>query len=179
MDYTVWTDGGCVDNPNGKGGYGVVILDNQTNMTKELSEGFLSTTNNRMEVRAIIRALSELPDGASAMIYSDSKYAINVITGVWSRGKNTDLWPIVDTELAKKGHIEFCWVKGHADNENNNRCDELATYAQTKNESEMIPDDGFIPLPKVDKPDKPKKSKTTKSGTNAMFTIIEPMIPLR
>lgn len=180
LDYTIWTDGGCAENPNGKGGYGIVIQNNATQVVTTIYEGFKSSTNNRMEVRAIIRALEEIPDGCTALIYSDSKYAIFTLNGEYKKKKNLDLWPIAESLLSRKSNVIFEWVKGHADNDNNNICDELATKAQALDDSKLLIDEGFVPLPT-----KPKKAKSTKNTNDAssqivigaMKVIIEPMIP--
>lgn len=174
VDYTIWTDGGCAKNPNGKGGYGIVIQDNNTNTVTTYYKGFLSSTNNRMEVRAIIRALEEIPDGSSALIYSDSKYAVFTFNGEYKKGKNLDLWEMADKLIKKKGNIIFQLVKGHADNDNNNICDELATKAMKQDDSDLVIDDGFAPLQT-----KPSKSKNASVNNNvsSMNVIIEPMIP--
>lgn len=172
-DYTIWTDGGCAKNPNGKGGYGVVIKNNIDGNVSTFSEGFKSSTNNRMEVRAIIRALSEIPDNSTALIYSDSKYAVMTFNGEFKKKKNVDLWNIADELLARKNNVIFEWVKGHADNENNNKCDELATEAMKKDEADLIDDVGFVPIePKEFEP----KIKSTNS-ISAMDVVIEPMLP--
>lgn len=168
LDYTIWTDGGCAKNPNGKGGYGVVIQNNNTLTVTTHYEGFISSTNNRMEVRAIIRALSEIPDGCSALIYSDSKYAVCTFNGEFRKKKNIDLWEKADELIARKGNIVFQWVKGHADNDNNNLCDELATQAMQQDESKLINDDGFIPIP--------EKSDNA-NIISAMDVTIIPIIP--
>lgn len=171
LDYTIWTDGGCLSNPNGKGGYGVVIQNNNDGSVQTFSKGFVSSTNNRMEVRAIIRALEEIPDGSSAVIYSDSKYAVNTFNGEYRKKKNTDLWEIADRLISKKGNIIFSWVKGHADNENNNKCDELATEAMHSIQLDV--DTGFVEIPVSDDSVK----QPVLSNNNAMSVEILPMIP--
>lgn len=132
----IYTDGAARGNP-GPGGYGVVLLSGQ--YKKELSGGFRFTTNNRMELLAVIEGLraikkNELP----VTIYSDSQYVVNAISKGWLNTwiktnfkggkKNPDLWKIF-YELSKQFQIKMLWVKGHADNPWNNRCDELATAA--------------------------------------------------
>ena len=132
----IYTDGAARGNP-GPGGYGVVLLSGQHK--KELSGGFRYTTNNRMELLAVIEGLraikkNELP----VTIYSDSQYVVNAISKGWLNTwiktnfkgdkKNPDLWKIF-YELSKQFVINMVWVKGHADNAYNNRCDELATCA--------------------------------------------------
>lgn len=130
----IYTDGAARGNP-GPGGYGVLLLSGQHK--KELSGGFRYTTNNRMELLAVIEGLraikkNELP----VTIYSDSQYVVNAISKGWLNTwiktnfkgdkKNPDLWKIF-YELSKQFVINMVWVKGHADNAYNNRCDELAT----------------------------------------------------
>lgn len=132
----IYTDGAARGNP-GPGGYGVLLLSGQHK--KELSGGFRYTTNNRMELLAVIEGLraikkNELP----VTIYSDSQYVVNAISKGWLNTwiktnfkgdkKNPDLWKIF-YELSKQFVINMVWVKGHADNAYNNRCDELATCA--------------------------------------------------
>ena len=133
---TLYTDGAARGNP-GRGGYGAVLI--YGNHKKELSKGFKHTTNNRMELWAIIAGLEsitkrELP----VTIYSDSQYVVNSINKGWLNTwmktnfkggkKNPDLWKKYYA-LANDFDINIVWVKGHADNEFNNRCDELATAA--------------------------------------------------
>lgn len=132
----IFTDGAARGNP-GPGGYGVVML--WGNQRKELSAGYRLTTNNRMELMAVIAALKALKKKEIPLIiYTDSKYVINSIEKKWldkwietnfkGGKKNKDLWMLY-YDLAKDLQIKFNWVKGHADNAFNNRCDELATTA--------------------------------------------------
>jgi ribonuclease HI len=132
----LYTDGASRGNP-GPGGYGAILMFGKHH--KELSKGYRLTTNNRMELMAVIAGLeaikkNELP----VTIYSDSRYVINSIVKGWlttwiktnfaGGKKNKDLWKRF-YELAKKFNLEFVWVKGHGDNPINNRCDKLATAA--------------------------------------------------
>ncbi len=132
----IYTDGAARGNP-GRGGYGIVLIWGQKK--KELSAGYRLTTNNRMELMAVIVALQSLTKtGISVTIYTDSKYIVDSVQKGWLQNwiktnfkggkKNKDLW-LKYNELAKQFHIRFVWVKGHADNAMNNRCDELATAA--------------------------------------------------
>jgi ribonuclease HI len=108
------------------------------NNRKELSGGFKHTTNNRMELMAVIEALRALTrEGLNITVFSDSAYVVNAVEKGWLKGwlrtnfkdkKNPDLWRQY-AELAAKHNVRFVWVKGHADNPFNNRCDELATAA--------------------------------------------------
>ena len=133
---TLYTDGAARGNP-GRGGYGAVLI--YGNHKKELSKGFKHTTNNRMELWAIIAGLESITKRELPItIYSDSQYVVNSINKGWLNTwmktnfkggkKNPDLWKKYHS-LSKDFIINIVWVKGHADNEFNNRCDELATVA--------------------------------------------------
>lgn len=145
----IYTDGGCLVNPNGPGGYGVVIIDNLKET--EYSQGFKSTTNNRMELRAFIRALEELKEPSNIELFTDSKYLCqpfelnwidNWLKTDWKNGKvkNIDLWKTI-LKLTETHFVKFTWVKGHSNNKYNNRCDELATKAY--NNKNLIEDIGY------------------------------------
>ena len=132
----IYTDGAARGNP-GRGGYGVVLLWGQKR--KEISAGYRLTTNNRMELLAVIVALQSLKkQDIPITIYTDSKYIVDSVqkkwlntwikTGFKGGKKNKDLW-LEYFELSQQFTIKFEWVKGHADNPMNNRCDELATAA--------------------------------------------------
>ncbi|MFC4874078.1 ribonuclease HI [Negadavirga shengliensis] len=131
----IYTDGAAKGNP-GKGGYGVVLL--YKNRRKELSEGFRLTTNNRMELLAVIKALEALKvEGIPVTIHSDSKYIVDAIQKGWlwswqKKGfkdkKNVDLWKRY-IPLHLKYKPKFIWVKGHDGNIENERCDRLAVEA--------------------------------------------------
>ena len=133
---TMYTDGSSRGNP-GPGGYGTILI--AGNHRKEFSEGFRYTTNNRMELLAVIKGLEALKmDGMSVNIYSDSQYVVNAIEKGWLNGwmknnfaggkKNPDLWKRYYA-LSKKFSVKMHWVKGHSTNALNNRCDELAPAA--------------------------------------------------
>jgi len=132
----IYTDGASRGNP-GKGGYGALLIWGKSR--KELSAGYRKTTNNRMELMAVIAALESLKKtGLKIEIYSDSQYVVKAIKEGWltnwlktdfKKGiKNKDLW-IRFAELYKKHDIDFFWVKGHDTNVYNNHCDLLATKA--------------------------------------------------
>jgi ribonuclease HI len=132
----IYTDGASRGNP-GNGGYGIVLL--WGDKKKEISGGFRLTTNNRMELMAVIVALKSLTKKDIPLtIYTDSKYVVDSVEKKWLLGwikndfkggkKNKDLW-LEFYALSKDFKIKFHWVKGHADNPYNNRCDELATAA--------------------------------------------------
>ena len=136
---TIYTDGACSGNP-GAGGYGAVLL--YGSARKEISEGFEQTTNNRMEVLAVIKALEALKAPCQVTLYSDSKYVVDAITKGWLKkwkangwkrnqkefASNIDLWEKL-LPLLEKHTVIFVWVKGHADNKENERCDYLARKA--------------------------------------------------
>ena len=141
-EVTIYTDGACSGNP-GAGGYGVVLMYGAAK--KELSEGYEKTTNNRMELLAVIRGLEALKAPCRVNLYSDSKYVVDAIEKGWvvkwkqngwmrnkkERASNVDLWEQLLVMLAKH-QVKFIWVKGHADNPWNERCDELARMAIQK-----------------------------------------------
>lgn len=151
-EVTLYTDGACSGNP-GKGGFGLILSYNDTK--KELSEAFLNTTNNRMELLAVIRGLEILKEACNVTVYSDSKYVIDSLNKKWvfnwcksnwkmkdgKKRPNFDLW-IKLLELLKMHNVKFIWIKGHANNEFNNRCDILATSAITDKPLQI--DDGYI-----------------------------------
>ena len=133
---TLYTDGACSGNP-GPGGWGAIL--EFMGHEKEMSGGEASTTNNRMELTAVIRGLQALKEPCIVELYSDSKYVIDGLQKGWAeswrrRGwiksdkkpaLNPDLWGQL-LDLTEKHTLHYHWVKGHAENEKNNRCDELA-----------------------------------------------------
>ena len=137
-DYIVYTDGGCAINPGGPGGIGVIIIAPDGSKT-EISQGYISTTNNRMEMRAVITALMQIPAGSRVQLHSDSQYVINTITGGWRKKKNHDLWEMIDL-FARDKDICWIWVRGHNENQYNELCDLLASAAISANEK--IADEG-------------------------------------
>jgi len=135
----IYTDGACSGNP-GPGGFGIVLL--YGSGRKEISKGFELTTNNRMEMLAAIEGLKALKEPCIVKLYSDSKYLVDAINkgwvmkwqaNNWMRNKkdpalNVDLW-VELLEQLNIHEVEFVWVKGHAENVENNRCDQLARDA--------------------------------------------------
>jgi len=134
-DITIYTDGSCSGNP-GAGGFGIVLLSGK--YRKEICEGYKKTTNNRMELLAVIVALEQLKiTPSNVKIYTDSMYVVNAVNEKWIYGwvkkgfkkiKNPDLW-MRFLNIYKKHNVEFFWIKGHAETKENNRCDELAVFA--------------------------------------------------
>ena len=122
----LYTDGAASGNP-GPGGYGAILRCGSHE--KELSGGFACTTNNRMELLAVIRGLEAIRwEGAVVNVFSDSTYVVNTVTQGWKRKKNQDLWARFD-ELATRFRLNFNWIKGHAGHPENERCDRLAVAA--------------------------------------------------
>lgn len=141
---TIYTDGAASPNP-GQGGYGVILI--RAGTRRELSGGFRKTTNNRMEILGAIIGLRELHgQKTKVMIYSDSRYVVDMFNGGyaekwrranWTRNKgkdaalNPDLWNEL-LNLAAQHEVQFTWVRGHGSNQNNARCDELAVAARCR-----------------------------------------------
>jgi ribonuclease HI len=138
----VYTDGSAIGNP-GPGGYGVVIREHPDSQAKELSGGYRHTTNNRMEMTAVIKALQALQGTeAPVVVHSDSRYVVDALTKGWARGwekrgwnrsngqpaLNPDLWKQL-LPLVRSMDVRFVWVRGHSGNPLNERCDELANTA--------------------------------------------------
>lgn len=140
-DYYIYTDGGCAFNPGGPGSIGVLIIDRENKETQEICKGYTSTTNNRMEILAVIESLLAVPEGSSAQIYSDSKYVINCMSGAWQKKKNEDLWErLKDVRRGKR--IGLTWVRGHNGNSYNERCDALATRGMGLGNKDV--DEGYL-----------------------------------
>ncbi len=136
MEITIYTDGSSRGNP-GPGGYGAVLMSG--GKMKELSAGYRRTTNNRMELMGVIAALEALKKkDLKVTVYTDSQYIVKAVKEGWLNKwlatnfaggkKNKDLW-VKFYNLYQQHQVKFVWVKGHADNEYNNRCDLLATTA--------------------------------------------------
>ena len=135
MSVIIYTDGAAKGNP-GNGGYGIVLISGKHR--KEISEGFRLTTNNRMELLAVIIGLESLKSNKeSVTVYSDSKYVVDAVNKKWVFGwekknfnkkKNPDLW-IRFLKVFKKHNVIFIWIKGHSENIENERCDYLAVSA--------------------------------------------------
>ena len=138
----LYTDGACSGNP-GPGGWGAILI--FKGIEKELSGGEKSTTNNRMELTAVIEGLSALKESCIVELYSDSKYVIDGLSKGWAASwrkngwkkadkkpaLNPDLWEEL-LNLTEKHQMRYHWVKGHAENPYNNRCDELAVAESKK-----------------------------------------------
>ena len=155
MKVKIYTDGAARGNPDGPGGYGTVLefIDSKGQLhTKELSCGYKKTTNNRMELMAVIVGLETLKnDGCEVTVYSDSQYVVNAVEKGWVFGwekkgfkdkKNPDLWQRF-LRVYRRHSVRFVWVKGHADIPENERCDRLAVAAsQSPN---LFEDRGYRP----------------------------------
>lgn len=144
----IFTDGACSGNP-GPGGYGVVLISGK--YRKELAQGFKKTTNNRMELLAVIVGLEQLKfENSDVTIYTDSKYVSDAIEKRWvfewekknfKNKKNPDLWQRL-LKIYRAHKVNFVWVKGHSDNIENNRCDSLAVEASKGRN--LQEDEGYI-----------------------------------
>ncbi len=157
MHVDIYTDGAARGNPDGPGGFGTILeyVDPKGQVHKrEYSQGYVKTTNNRMELMAVITGLEALNRPCDVTVYSDSQYVVNAFNQHWIDGwlkkgwkrgknepvKNTDLWKRL--LKAKESHnVTFQWVKGHDGHPQNERCDELATTAADGNE--LIVDEGL------------------------------------
>lgn len=149
---SIFTDGSCLGNP-GPGGYGAVIKFNHH--TKEISQGFKHTTNNRMELLAAVEALNSLTEECNVVLTTDSQYVKNGINqwiNNWKRNgwrtankkpvKNADLWKKLDQAVSQQ-KVNWKWVKGHSGHPENERCDDLARSAAES--TNLIEDTGFKP----------------------------------
>jgi ribonuclease HI len=145
----IYTDGSSLGNP-GPGGYGVVMEWVGNSFFKEFSQGFIMTTNNRMELMAVIVGLESLKKTSmEVVIYSDSKYVVDAVEKKWlfawekkkfKDKKNIDLWRRF-LDIFRKHKVKFIWIKGHSNQQQNERCDVLAvTSAKSRN---LIIDEGY------------------------------------
>lgn len=174
-DFEAWTDGSCNNlSPYGEGGAAYVILKDGVPI-HEAKHGYLCTSNNRMELLAIISAVNWTPAKSSLTIYSDSQYAIKVLSGMWGAKKNTDLIRLYDTIASKLSFIRFVWVKGHAGHEWNEYVDELASSQTEKIVAQYnIPTYGFQNSPKIKNRNLcgiKRQSKKHKNTNNYSFNL--------
>lgn len=144
----MYTDGAAKGNP-GNGGYGIVLMTTDGKHRKELSQGYRLTTNNRMELLAVIVGLETLKKPVAVKIFSDSKYVVDSVEKKWVFGwekkgyvkkKNPDLWRRF-LKVYRKHKVSFQWVKGHANIPENERCDQLAVEASLKDD--LLIDAGY------------------------------------
>ena len=119
----IYTDGSCLKNPGGPGGWAICIIED--NIDFILSGGDNNTTNNRMELTAIIEALDCIKNGVCCTVYTDSQLCINCATGKWKRKSNLDLWDKFDKNIKDK-NISFEWIKGHSGDYYNELVDKIA-----------------------------------------------------
>ncbi|MCZ4407734.1 ribonuclease HI [Cryomorphaceae bacterium 1068] len=150
MKVVIYTDGSSRGNP-GPGGYGAVLL-SEKGHEKKLSEGFRKTTNNRMELLSVIKALEALKKPCEVLVFSDSKYVVDSVEKGWvyswqkkgfAKKKNPDLWKRY-LNIARNHRVKFEWVKGHDGNKYNEICDKLAVAAAQK--PNLPPDEGYEEL---------------------------------
>ena len=148
-EITIYTDGASTGNP-GPGGFGVVLISGKRRLEK--SAGFRLTTNNRMELMAVIEGLEALKiEGSKVVVYTDSKYVADSVEKGWvfqweskafKKKKNADLW-IRFLKIYRKHNVRFEWIKGHTNNIENEICDRLAVEACSK--SSLLEDTGYGP----------------------------------
>ena len=119
---TIYTDGACIGNP-GPGGWAAIVLQDGSKRCHYGGED--QTTNNRMEMLAVVKGLESVPDSADVTVFSDSQYVINTMTRSWKRNKNKDLWDRLDAEVAKR-RVKWEWVRGHSGDPLNEEADTLA-----------------------------------------------------
>ena len=167
-DYIIYTDGGCAINPSGPGAYGTVIVSTDTGEITELSQGYSSTTNNRMEIMAVIVALEFVKKG-SVSLYSDSQYVLNTISGKFRQKKNLDLWEKLNS-LCENFLLDLHWVRGHNGNEYNERCDQMCTKAMY-DLNNLIKDTGYLEIQtkKREFMDNTKNMKTSSMGVEIIL----------
>ena len=154
----IYTDGSCDPNP-GCGGYGAIL---RLGPDKKISEGYRKTTNNRMELMAVVKALQTLTEPCRITLYSDSQYVVNSISKGWARkwrdngwmrnkkdhAENPDLWESI-LQLCDTHEVEFRWVKAHSSDSGNvhakynNMCDQLAKSAAKRPTSDLLVDEGY------------------------------------
>ncbi|MCJ7446849.1 MAG: ribonuclease HI [Bacteroidales bacterium] len=146
---TIYSDGASSGNP-GPGGYGVVLISGKHRLEK--SQGFRLTTNNRMELMAVIAGLEALKKpGSNVVVYTDSRYVADAVEKGWvfqweskafKKKKNQDLW-LRFLKIYRRHNVKFVWIKGHASDPENDLCDRMAVEASTKNN--LIEDTGYNP----------------------------------
>jgi ribonuclease HI len=148
-EITIYTDGSARGNP-GPGGYGVILISGPHRQEK--SEGFRETTNNRMELMAVIAGLEALRiPGSAVVVYTDSKYVADAVEKGWlfqwesktfKKKKNRDLW-IRFLKVYRRHNVSFIWIKGHNNNPENEKCDRMAVEASKRDN--LLEDTGYIP----------------------------------
>jgi ribonuclease HI len=148
-EITIYTDGSARGNP-GPGGYGVILISGPHRLEK--SEGFGETTNNRMELMAVIAGLEALRiPGSAVVVYTDSKYVADAVEKGWlfqwesktfKKKKNRDLW-IRFLKVYRRHNVSFIWIKGHNNNPENEKCDRMAVEASKRDN--LLEDTGYIP----------------------------------
>ena len=138
--YLLYTDGGCAHNPGGPGAFAAILINRETLDQTVLTQAYISTTNNRMEMMAVIVGLENIEVGSDVEIYSDSQYVVKTIQGLYAKKKNLDLWKRLD--LAEKDkNISIHWIPGHKGDQYNEKCDSLCT--QSMIDGTAIVDEGY------------------------------------
>jgi ribonuclease HI len=148
---TLYTDGACINNP-GPGGYGVILV--ADGHRRELAAGYRLTTNNRMEIMAVIAGLRALRMPSTVTVYSDSQYVVHAMSKGWARGWRANGWRRADKQpalnvdlwqqllaLCEQHKVTFAWIRGHAGHPENERCDRLSVAAATG--KDLLDDTGY------------------------------------
>ena len=154
LQFKAWSDGSCDNlNPKRPGGAAYIIFDANEMEIKRASKGFLNTSNNRMELLAIMSIVNSLPVNSSVVIYSDSLYCINVLSGVWAAYENLDQINRYNLIVRNKNiSVTFNWVRGHSGDKYNELCDKMARSEYDKIRKE------------VPKPEPKKRGRKGKKG---------------
>lgn len=139
-DVVIYTDGCCLKNPGGKGGYGAVLI--YRGHRREIKQGYRSTTSNRMELMGVIAALGLLKEPCNVTVYSDSQYVIKTMHGRFGEGANHDLWDKL-REVSKGHYVQYVWLRGHNGDAHNERADRLAGMSTN---GELLEDSGYVRL---------------------------------
>ena len=151
-NFEIWTDGGCAPQNPGIGGYGIIIVDNATQEEREIKQGFQCSTNNRMELRAVIRALNEIPKEASVKLHTDSEYVVKHVNEGQKKNTNHDLWKLFDEAMEgrKRDDVDINWVKGEKIVKNlkdelhkKNYCCDRMVHEARENKDALIVDEGY------------------------------------
>ena len=139
--YKIFCDGAYAPSRD-QGGVGFVILNEDDEILAKCSKGYKNTSNQRMEQTAALLAINSIKVPSDIEVFTDSMYLVGTFTKNWKRKANQDLWKKLDYVISKHNSVKFTWVKGHAENINNNRCDILASKAIKSNK--LFEDIGYI-----------------------------------
>ncbi len=171
-DYIVYTDGACINNP-GPGGWAIVVINARDGSREEKVGSCGLTTNNRMELRAAIEGLRATPRGARVLLRTDSQLLANTINLGWKRKANLELWQALDHERELRD-VTFEWVRGHADDPDNARADELANRAATIMAKKQA--HGSHPAQNISERSEGRPPAPDESDQNQLLSQIKPLL---